>query len=293
MGGQSSSTQQTSQTQQTTPYAPAAPALQGILSSLSGMSPNLTGAETGALNTLQSSANAGNPYAAGVGEVASDLLTGGPDRTGLVGNAYDSYVKSLTPTASGAYLDPNSNPFFAGTTATIGNDVQNRINAMYAGAGRDPAGAGSYSYNLGRGIADATAPIYAQQYNNERGNQLAAINSLFSGGGTAAGLLSGLDQAKLANRQAGIGAADAATTAANYGPLQTLAIEAQRRGVPLQTLMAQAGIASPIAQAFGTTTGTGTATGTQQMSGADQFLKISAGLGNLGRILFPQPTGPR
>jgi hypothetical protein len=58
--------------------------------------------------------------------------------------------------------------------------------------------------------------------------------------------------------QAGIPAADAALTAQNWGPMQELAIEAQKRGIPLQMLAAQMGIALPAAQAFGATTGTGT-----------------------------------
>jgi len=63
MGGQSSSTQ--TQQSQTAPWEAAQPMLQGILGQLStGLSnTGLTAAETGAINTLQSNAAKGNPYA--------------------------------------------------------------------------------------------------------------------------------------------------------------------------------------------------------------------------------------
>ena len=67
MGGQSSSTQ--TQQSQTAPWAAAQPMLQNILSQL-GTGLNNTGAtaaETGALNTLQSNAALGNPYAGQIG----------------------------------------------------------------------------------------------------------------------------------------------------------------------------------------------------------------------------------
>ena len=52
-----------------------------------------------------------------------------------------------------------------------------------------------------------------------------------------------LDQMRLSNMQAGLGAAEAARGIANDPFNQALAIEAQRRGIPLQTLAAQMGIA--------------------------------------------------
>src|SRR5262249_27640491 len=110
MGG---STQQrnTNQQTQTQPWAPATPLLQGLLGNLGAISPSLTSTETGALNTLSANAQAGNPYAGRIGDVASGLLAGGgPDRTGLINNAYQQYQQSLTPFARGDYVNPASNP---------------------------------------------------------------------------------------------------------------------------------------------------------------------------------------
>lgn len=288
--GKSSSSTNTNQTSQTNPYGPAKGLLDDLLAKTGGVSSDLTGAESAALNNLLGSANAGNPFSPAITGVTNTLLAGGgPDRTGIASDAYSQYQKLINPTAQGDYLDPTKNPFYAQMTNTIGNDVQNRISAMYAGSGRDPSGAGSYIPGLARGVAEGTAPVFANMYSNERDRQLAAINSQYGAGNTTTGLLSNLDQTKLGNQVTGIDASGKAMDAQNYGPMQTLAIEAQRRGIPLQTLAAQMGITLPAAQAFGKTTGTGTSNTTGQASLADTFYKLAAGL-NAGRqALFPTP----
>jgi hypothetical protein len=150
----------------------------------------------------------------------------------MVSDAYSQYQTNLAPTASGQFLDPNSNPFFSQAATGVADSVQGRLSALYAGSGRDPAGAGSYGGNLGKGIAEALAPMYANQYNAERQNQLAAQNSLYGAGGQTAGLLSSLDQ------------------------------------IPLQQLLAKMGAVLPAASAFGTTTGT--QSGTKEMSAVEE-----------------------
>jgi hypothetical protein len=74
MGGQSSSTQ--TQQSQTAPWQAAQPMLQGILGQIGAGLNNtgLTSAETGALNTLQSNAAQGNPYAGQISDYAQSLL---------------------------------------------------------------------------------------------------------------------------------------------------------------------------------------------------------------------------
>lgn len=281
--GQSSgsTTTNTKQVSQEDPYGPARGLLDSLLAKTGGVSSDLTGAESSALNSLLGGANAGNPFAPSITGVTNTLLGGGgPDRTGMASDAYTQYQKLINPTAQGDYLDPAKNPFYAQMTNTIGNDVQNRISAMYAGSGRDPSGAGNYIPNLARGVAEGTAPVFANMYSNERDRQLAAINSQYGAGNTTTGLLSNLDQTKLGNQVTGVSATDSALAAQNYGPMQTLAIEAQRRGIPLQTLAAQMGITLPSAQAFGKTTGTGTGTSntTSQASLADTFYKLATGI---------------
>lgn len=204
MGGQSSSDQQ--QTQTTTGYGPA----MGQVNSLLGQ----------------------------IGDVNAP-----PDRTGMVNDAYSQFRTQMAPTASGQYLDPNSNPFFASTASGISDKTVNSLAGLYAGSGRDPAGAGSFAGNAGRGVAEALSPMYMNAYNQERQNQLGAQGALYGAGGQTAGLLSGLDQ------------------------------------IPLQQLLAKMGAALAPAQAFGTTTGT--SKGTKEMSAAEEFGLWSKGVGGM------------
>jgi hypothetical protein len=49
-----------------------------------------------------------------------------------------------------------------------------------------------------------------------------------------------------------------------WGPMQTLAIEAQRTGIPMERLARQYGLIMPAAQTFGTQTGSSSSTGYNQ-----------------------------
>src|SRR5437588_10603780 len=140
MGG--TTTKTTTQNSQTQPWAPTQPLLGGILGQLGGTlgSTALTADEGAALSGLEANARAGNPYAPSIGSLAGDLLGGGTDRSGLVDDAYRQYQAALTPFARGDYLNPASNPALQGYLSTIAGDVGNRVNGMFAGAGRDLSG---------------------------------------------------------------------------------------------------------------------------------------------------------
>jgi hypothetical protein len=75
--GATTQQQNTQQVQSTTPWAPAAGTIQGLLGNLSNINPNLTGAQTGAINQLAALGQAGNPYTGQIGGVAGNLLGGG------------------------------------------------------------------------------------------------------------------------------------------------------------------------------------------------------------------------
>lgn len=255
MGG--STTKTTSQSSQTQPWAPAQPLLGGILGQLNNAlaSTALTGDENAALSSLAANARAGNPWAPQIGALAGDLLHGGgPDRTGMASGAYNAYQASLAPFARGDYLDPAGNPALRGYLDTIRNDVSNSVNGLFAGAGRDLSGMNTQA--LARGIAQGEAPVLLGAYDKARAEQLAAIDKLYGAGEGTAGLLSNLDQTALANRGAGVGVADAALGAQNYGANELLAIEAMRRGIPLDALQRIAGMGVPIASLGHSSTGT-------------------------------------
>jgi len=281
MGGQSSSTQV--QQSQTAPWEAAQPMLQGILGQLSAGLNNagLTSAETGALNTLQSNAAQGNPFAGAIGSYANELLNGGgaTNQAGAVNQNYLDYRNALTPYANGSMI--GNNPALAAQLAQIQTDVGNSVNAQFAAAGRDFSGANQQAY--GRGVAAGQAPVIAAQYNQDVANQRAAQDTAYAAGNTNAGILSGLQQQGLNNKGQGAAAAQSALDAQNYGANATLAAEAQRRGIPVQALGLLAQIGVPIA-GLGSQS-SGTTQGTQQMSGAQQFGTIASGIGSLLRYM--------
>ncbi|MGJ4945883.1 tail fiber domain-containing protein [Bradyrhizobium sp. HKCCYLS1011] len=279
MGGQSTST--TTQQSQTAPWQPAQPLLQGILSQLnSGLNnTGLTSSESSALDTLKSNAAQGNPYAGQIGSYAQSLLSGG-GATAQAPNVQanlSSLQGYLTPYANGSMI--GNNPALAAQLAQIQTDVGNSVNGQFAAAGRDFSGANQMAY--GRGVAAAEAPVIAAQYNQDVANQVAAANSLYNAGNTTANTLAGMQQQYLANQGQGVTAAQSALDAQNYGANATLAEEAQRRGIPLQTLQLLAQIGTPIAGLGQQSNSTGTTV--QEKSGIDQFATLAGGIGSLLR----------
>jgi hypothetical protein len=251
----------------TNPWEPAQPYLSGILAQLQGQLPatSLTPSESSALSGLADSYI--TQFLPGATSLATDLLAGGaPDRSGMASSAYDAYKAALTPFARGDYVDPASNPALQPYLDTIRNDVANQVNGMFAGAGRDLSGLNQQA--LARGIAQGEAPVLLDAYNRALADRRSAIDALYGAGGTTAGLLSSLDQTRLANRRAGL---DVAGTGASFAmdPFnRQLAAEAARRGIPLSTLQTLVQLGVPIA-GLGSAY-TGATSGTQAGSTAGQ-----------------------
>ncbi len=277
MGGQSK--QETTQNSTTAPWAAAQPALQGILGQLQGNLGNtgVTGAESGALNTIVNNTNnASGTYAPAIADYAKSLLSGGGalDQAGNVNQNYQDYMRRLSTTADGGMIGQNSG--LAPYLESLKSDITNSVNGRFAAAGRDMSGANSMA--LGRGLTAGLAPTIAAQYNTDVANQRSAADALYGGGNTTSGLLAGLQQQKLNNQGQGIGAANSATDAANAGANATLMAEAQRRGIPVQALGLLAQIGVPIA-GLGSQS-QGTATTTKQASPIEQIMGISSAFKN-------------
>jgi hypothetical protein len=281
MGGSTRQTQTTTSQSEKRPWAPTIPLLHDIIGKAGALAGNtgLSDVERNALDALARNAQAGNPYAGRIGMLADELFGGGRDRSGLVESAYRDYGSALAPFARGEYVNPASNPALRGYLDVISGDVSNRVNSLFAGAGRDLSGA--HQGAIARGIAEGTAPVLAGQYNADVNRQLGAINSLYGAGNTTAGLLSGLDQTALGNRQAGVNVAGAAMQAANDPLTRLLAIEQQRRGIPQQNLGMLANLLVPLAQLGGTqnSQGVNTSETTEPL-----FKQITEGLGKLGGL---------
>lgn len=280
MGGTSKTTQTQSST--TAPWEAAQPTLQGILGQLQGNLGNtgVTGAETGALNTIVNNSNDGSAtYAPMIADYAKNLLQGGgaTDQAGNVNANYQRYVDQTSPLASNTNYNPYETPGFKDAISALTGDITNQINGQFAAAGRDFSGMNSQT--LGRGILQGIAPTIAAQYNQNVQNQQGAAGNLVNAGNTNAGILAGLQQQKLANQGQGVTAAGQAVDTANAGANAMLMAEAQKRGIPVQALGLLAQIGIPIA-GLGSQN-SGTSTGESQMSGAQQFATIMGGLGSL------------
>jgi hypothetical protein len=289
--GTSSSTQNTSQKSKTAPWGPTVDPLKDIIGGVQGQFGNYqpTGAENDAIAQLLKNAQGGNPFTGQITGLANDLLSGGKDHSGLVNNAYADYKRQSQPYLSKDYLDPNTNPAFKSYMDTTTNDIQGRVNGMFAGAGRDMSGMNFQT--LARGITEGTAPIFANQYNQNVATQRGVMDNLYNAGNTTAGALSGLNQLSLGNRSAGVGMAGEAMNAQNYGANATLQAEAMKRGLPLANLGQLSSLLLPIAGLGSQSKGNATSVGTQTMSPIQQFMGISSGIGNLGSGFNQGVTG--
>lgn len=280
------SKQTSTQQSETNPWAPATDTLKGILGQLNSYLPQtgLTGAQSGALDTIQQNASNVGQYAPAVQNYTQSLLNGGGalDQAGNISQAYQNYYNQTNPLASNTNYDPMSTPGIGDQLASLKNDITTSINGQFAAGGRDFSGANSKA--LASGLTSGLAPILTAQYNQNVQNQQGAAGNLYNAGNTTGGLLSGLQQQDLANRGAGIGAISAGQDALNSGANNVLAAEAQRLGIPLSNLGLLAQIGIPIAGLGGTSSGTGTTT--NQMSGAQQFGTIASGLGGIGKFLW-------
>jgi hypothetical protein len=129
----------TSQKQE--PWAPTIPALTDYLGEVSGLDTSgPTGTQLSAVNDLQDIYGEGNQFAGQLTGLANDLFTGVDSQSGMAGDAYATLQRQLSPYAEGQYTDFDSNPYLQQMLSTVGGSVQERINAQFAGAGRDLSG---------------------------------------------------------------------------------------------------------------------------------------------------------
>ena len=138
-------------TSTSTPYAPVVPYIAPFLD------------KTNALY------NGGAPEFSPLEQEGYDLLSNTVDGTGTI----DPAIAENNKTLSGAYLDPNTNPYL--------KDIANRLGGIAGstsigqfGSGRSDSGLSSYY--AGKGAADASGEIYANNYANERANMGAAAS---------------------------------------------------------------------------------------------------------------------
>jgi hypothetical protein len=244
-GPKTTQTQTTNASTTTAPWEAAMPAVNKLLPQIEGLTANtgLTGTENEALGGLEAKARAGNQYLPGMQGLASDLLGNG-ERTGMVRDAYGGLKDSLSPYTT-MDTNPYSNEAFTKATGFMTDDIMNRIKSQYAGAGYSPTGVGGFGKTVGEGIARGVAPAWLQAHNDLEARKMGAIEGTYNAGGQTAGLLT-----DLASR--GIDVGNAANAAEKQPYADLLAIEAQRRGIPLQNVAGVENLIIPMAQLGGT-----------------------------------------
>ena len=260
------------------PWAYSMPAVKSFTDTLAsaggiGMTPD----QTSAFGVLKNNAAAGNPFTQQTANLANDSFNTA-DRSGTVGQAYTNMQNQLGGYASGSMNDPASNPYLSQMMEQAGTKAFDKINAQFAGAGRDLSGMNSMA--AARGFTEASLPLAFNQYNQNVANQFQAANSLYGAGQNTAATQSALDAQRQAMRAGGVTQGQAALDANNYGANTILNLDQQIKDLPYEDLSRVANLLYPLAGLGGTQTGTGQGNATSTTSGF-----------NLNALLGRPPTG--
>lgn len=171
----SENTTSTQQSSKTDPYAPSIPLLSGEASTIGGINTAQTPEQTAALAKLQGEATNLPDLSAGeTGAVQNSLNASTSPQQGMLTGELGNYMKNTNPLATNTDLNPWNTPGFSDAMGVMSGDIMKNFKSMYAGSGRDPTGAGSFTTNAGRGIAAGEAPAISAQYGQNVQNLLNA-----------------------------------------------------------------------------------------------------------------------
>lgn len=125
---------------------------------------------------------------------------------------------NLSSTAAGAYLDPTTNPWVSKLAQVSADNALNATKEAYAASGR--YGSGNFAGATTKAVNDTQSALFANQYNQERANQLSANSMIDSArqAASSAGLgitnaISGVQNTNNQNRLAGAGLGQAQQSA--------------------------------------------------------------------------------
>jgi hypothetical protein len=254
------------------PWAPAVPYLQDFLRQTGRVGDNagtLTTGQKDAFKELKANALEGNPWIGQQQQLAGDLYSGGPDRTGTVTQGLTALQGQLGDYASGKYLDPMSNPQMQAMLQQVGDDAWNRTNAMFAGAGRDMSGANQQA--AARGVTQAQLPLLLDQYNRAQGQQFDAAKTLYGAGNETAGMLSGMDAQSFGLRGQGAAAGQVAQDQQNQGAERIIDLDQMKTMLPYEELGSLASLLFPAGQLGNQKKASGTSSGSEFKLGGSLF----------------------
>ena len=247
----------------TQPWGPAIPHLTSLLGDLdiagAGLG-RITPMQTASFGDLTRNADTAGQFTPDIERLTRDLFST-TSTSGQAGDAYRTLQEQIGGFASGERTDPRSDPTLRALLDSVGEDATNRVNAMFAGAGRDLSGA--HMGALGREITRAEAPILTEAYNRNLDRQLGAAQTLFGAGTGTAQLTHALDTGALETRTRGIQTAEAALTALNLPANIRLQIEEQMKTLGVEELGLLAPMLAQLAGLGQQSTGTQTQTGFQ------------------------------
>lgn len=213
---------------------------------------------------MKNNAMQGNPWDVEQAKLATDLYKT-PDRSAGVGEAYTSLQTRLGGVADGKYLDPMENPQIRAMLTQVGDDIGNRINAQFAGAGRDLSGINQQS--VAKGVTQGQLGLLLDQYNKERSAQADAAGSLFTAGSGTAGQQAQLDAARAQLRGQGADAGAKALEMQNQGAADLINLDQQIKTLPYEDLGTLGSLLFPVAGLGGQESAKGTSTTKSKSSG--------------------------
>jgi hypothetical protein len=255
-GAFSSQKQKTSSNSQQDPWDETIPYLQDYLGQLGGLDTSgLSADQTAALGSLKDIYSQGSPYSTQLNTLANDMATGPESQSGMIKDAYGALQGYLTPYAEGKFLDFKENPYVNDMLTNVGDSVQQRVNAMFAGAGRDLSGMNMKS--VASGVTQAQLPILADLYSKEQDRALNAANTLYSGGLNAAQGIQGLDTSALQTRAGALPIMDASLQSQLWGPQGIFNTEQTASDAPFSELAQLGNLLLPVAQLGQQQQGTG------------------------------------
>ena len=229
------------------PWEPTIPYLEDFLRGIGNASQQGVGAnadQSAAFDALKTNAQAGNPWTDAQGKLATDLYDTA-DRAGMVGDAYTKLQAQIGDYANGKYVDPMQNPQIRAMLTQVGDDIANRTNAAFAGAGRDLSGANQQA--VAKGVSQGTLALLLDQYNRGQQQQLSAAQTLYGAAGDTASTQAGLDAQRAQLRTAGATAGQTALDMKNYAPNAVLELAQQQKQLPYEDLATIGSVLFPVA----------------------------------------------
>ena len=277
----------TNSSQQSEAWAPTIPTLRDLISKIGTQANTSVGPsadQTMAIDTLKKQAQAGNPWLTDIGKLTTDMF-GNTSRSGMATDAYETLKSQLGSYADGSKVNAND-PTLNAAIEMASNDVQDRINRQWAGAGRDLSGGNGMA--VAKGVASVAIPARLDYITKQQGNQLAAAQALQTAGMGTAAAAQQLDQSALDQRTKGIDTAKEYLAAQGWGPEQVANLEQQLKELPAQDLSRVLQMIMPIAQSGGQATGESTQRTTQTPSVASV---VGGGLSLAGKLGLLGPVG--